>query len=107
MCLKLALSNKKDLSRDQFLSLAHVNSESYVRDASWALNTVSRMTKIASCRQQVYALLKGDQELPPYLDPYRTYARQNKFDDQKLAEYVSHIVADRSSVALFEVVKTK
>ena len=107
MCLKLALSNKKDLSRDQFLSLAHVNSESYVRDASWALNTVSRMTKIASCRQQVYAMLKGDQELPPYLDPYRTYIRQNKFDDQKLAEYVSHIVADRSSVALFEAVKTK
>lgn len=107
MCLQLALSNKKDLSRDQFLSLAHVNSESYVRDASWALNTVSRMTKLASCRQQVYSLLKGDSELPSFLAPYRTYARQNKFDDQKLAEYVSHIVADRSSVALFEVLKTK
>jgi hypothetical protein len=47
------------------------------------------------------------QSAQPYLDPYRTYIRQNKFDDQKLAEYVSHIVADRSSVALFEIVKTK
>lgn len=108
-CLNLALSEKGSLSRDEYLVLAHTNSESYMTlSGSEDKITISRTQKLGACRQEISRLLmqKDISTLPEFIHPYKKYIDAQKIESQEqVDQIVTRIVPNQSWIALFEIKK--
>lgn len=108
-CLELALYKKKSLSREDYLLLAHTNSESYLSlSGSSQKSIISRTQKLSLCRSEITEILMSSDttQIPAFLRPYKSYLTAEKITDRaKVSEIVTQIVPNQSWMALFEIKK--
>lgn len=108
LCLKLALHEKKSLSREEYILLAHTNSESYMTfSGSDHAQMVSRTQKVLACREAVKSFIMSDTaSVPDFLQSYRAYIKDQKItDEKKIDDIIAQIVPPSSWMALFEIIK--
>ncbi len=104
-CLELALAQKNILTRDEFITLAHVNSESYMQTDA-GLSRIHRSQKLSACRGYIAELARTN-ALPT--DASRSFdwlssaiERSPSMSDQQLSKLIAQNVG-HGWTALFRV----